>query len=48
MFNHGTEDKCFWDDVSQWDAYKPSAIEAEKLKDDGGERGCSHTGVFGW
>lgn len=48
MFNHGREDKCFWDDNSQWDAYKPSAIEAGKLKDDGVERRCSHTGVFRW
>lgn len=44
MFNHGGEDECFRDDTSHWDVYRPSAIEAVKLKD-GAERD-THTGVF--
>lgn len=44
MFNHGGEDECFRDDTSQWDVYRPSAIEAVELKD-GAERD-THTGVF--
>lgn len=38
MLNHGREDECFWDDVPHRDAYRPSAIEAAKLKDGGVER----------
>ena len=44
MFNHGGEDECFRDDTSHWDIYRPSAIEAVKLKD--GVARDTHTGVL--
>lgn len=39
MFNHGREDKCFWEDVSNRDTYRPSALEAMKQKYGGAESG---------